>query len=815
MNFIKLQAYNYRRLCANPDNKRVEFTPDAGMQVLIGSNGSGKTSLLKILFGMPPEPKDLLENGEVISHIGHNNKLYIISAKRDGQAVRYSFLEDGSELNTASKITVQRQLLLEYLGINPEIIELMTGNHSLTSMSKARRKDWMIRSSKTDFTFILNVYDKVKKRYSFIRTVAEHTSKKLDAILSTPESISEESINRLNELKSGLEKLLSDKRYFDGGKGHTIENYERQIKEIAKLVKAWHLEKRKVNDMVNTFNGSRVIDTETVAMEEEHLTRSLANLDEELEKVYAKIDSKQQSVISLDEMPTEEDLMTNIESLVFRKPELPGTDEEFSRLQNVLEYIIDTGDQFVPLELTTTDAGEMEEESNRLDTQIGALKRQVEIYGDRLKELIHLKDHTEVKCPSCSTTFYNSTYDAIEETRVRAELSNNEKTLVDLQVKLQELTGTMAQHSYTLGYLTTLQKYCRNTRYESHDFYAVGFSLTDFNNDVIAVKDQIENHLLNLITRKEQERLQKMLTMRRELVGTIASVQSEVMDDLDRTASDLLDKKGELFKVLEYVKRVGRSMSGLLESANQIQRTRDRLIQMREEAISDCRQHALHRQIIDIKGEITELEEELYRSRERDNSITKLEIELKDLQKNIVVVKELEKRLSPKTGLIGLSVRSYMEAFISIMNTHISKIWETEMKLVLPDITKMDYSFPVKLGHLSEPSSDVSETSVGQSEVIDLAYKLTMMQMLGMKNQPLILDEFGVFLDKAHRVKAYKYIVELSESGTYSCVFLVSHYADLYGALNANTEYSVLDDRNIEKAGLPNQLNTALKRSPV
>lgn len=815
MQFIKLQVYNYLRLGANPNNKRVEYTPSTGMQVILGSNGSGKTSLLEILFGMPPEPKDLLENGEIITTIGHNNKLYELSAKRDDAVVRYSFIEDGVELNTASKVTVQRQLLMEYLGINGEIIELMTGNNSLTSMSKAKRKDWMIRSSKSDFTFILGIYDKVKKRYSYIRTVAEHTSKKLDAILTSPESISEESIERLDLLKNTLEDLLSDKRFFEGGSKHSLEDYERQVKGLKKLIKDWRREKAKVTNLASTFCEHRVIDTERVTMEEEHLERSLNELDKELEKTYEKIASKERTVVSLDEMPSEAELMESIESVTYRKPEISGTDEELSRMRNISEYILDTHEAFIPLEVTDSELYEMTVRTDELDTVLGRLKKSAEIYGDRLKEMLHLKTHTEVNCPACSNTFYNSIYDPAEEVRVSEESVKVEGELVAAETELNQLLGSIQQCKHTQEYLSKLKKYCRNTRYAGIDFNVVGFSLNDFNNRVIADKDMVENFLLNAGSRKEQDRLKSMLTLRRELVGTIASVQSEVLDELDQYASELLDKKNELFKTLEYVKRVGRGMDNLLTSSKHIQSQRDVLVKMREEAIEDCRQEAIHKQVIDIKGEITELEEELYRSRERDNSITKLEIELKDLRKYIVVVKEIEKRLSPKSGLIGLSVRSYMEAFINIMNTHISNIWESEMRLVLPDITKMDYSFPVKLGHLATPSSDVVETSVGQSEVIDLAYKLTMMQMLGMTDHPLILDEFGVFLDKAHRVKAYSYIVDLSESGAYSCVFLVSHYADLYGALNANTEYTVLDDRNIEKAGLPNKLNTAIKRSPT
>ena len=106
---------------------------------------------------------------------------------------------------------------------------------------------------------------------------------------------------------------------------------------------------------------------------------------------------------------------------------------------------------------------------------------------------------------------------------------------------------------------------------------------------------------------------------------------------------------------------------------------------------------------------------------------------------------------------------------------------------------------------------DVAEGSSALKEVVNLAYVLTVMARLKMTSHPLYLDEFGKSFDSTHRINAYEYIKEFLSQTNYSNIFIVSHYPELYTIFSDhNTEYTILDSRNIDTSDITAKINTTM-----
>ena len=793
--------------------KRIIYEPSATIQVLLGSNGSGKTSLLNLLFGLPCDPNDLLEGGYIKASIGMNGNIYTLKAERSADKVHYSFIEnDQTELNTSNKVTSQRKLVDEYFKINSEVLELMTSNSSLTKMSKNKRKEWMIRSAKTDFTYILTVYDKVKKKLSYHKHVLAHTSQKLDAQLAIPEEVTEAELEHLAKLKYTLEHLLLQKEDC-GNTDYSVDKYEHMLHTLNNLVKTHLTLKRELYLRARPLVNSRVIGEMDLNNKVQHSLTRLSTLSDSLDEVYETISNREQVSLNLSELPPREAILADLSTLEFHEKSLEGTPNDVYNMEAVSTHIRNTLGDFCKVELTL-------EELQALRTRDGLLAEELKRVVDSISEttydvneLAHLKEHAGAECPECSTFFYRAEYSPEEHARLTERLNTLIERKEEILKTLKSNSDIITTNYSGYEYLKDLTDRTLVPRYKAMVVPSPEFDLVTLNNQLINDIILVKNHLSNVSQQTEKDRLHSLLKLRDRLEDDIASVEREVTSELDFKASKLLSEKSGQQRLLTELKDLEKGFEELSTLTNDMFRLRDTVANYRDEAIKKEKQDIIHNKIMFLKSEIADIEELVFRSKERSNNIASMEVELAELNDEYLTLKEVEASLCPKRGLIAVGVRSYMEAFVSIMNTHIKQIWETDLCLTVPDITKMDYSFPVQVENSPVINKDVAQTSAGQREVIDLAYKLTMLQMLGYKGYPLILDEFGVWLDKAHRDKAYKYIITLSQTGRYNKIFMVSHYADLYSSLSADTEYSVLDDKNIEVSGLPNAINKCLLRS--
>ncbi len=91
---------------------------------------------------------------------------------------------------------------------------------------------------------------------------------------------------------------------------------------------------------------------------------------------------------------------------------------------------------------------------------------------------------------------------------------------------------------------------------------------------------------------------------------------------------------------------------------------------------------------------------------------------------------------------------------------------------------------------------DVAHGSTGHREIVDLAFKVTAMEHMGLAESPLMLDEFGSSLDEVHRVQSMQVIKNLMEQKPFTQLFMVSHYEASYGSLT-QAEICVLCAANI------------------
>jgi hypothetical protein len=209
--------------------------------------------------------------------------------------------------------------------------------------------------------------------------------------------------------------------------------------------------------------------------------------------------------------------------------------------------------------------------------------------------------------------------------------------------------------------------------------------------------------------------------------------------------------------------------------------------------------------ITELQITLGRLREDLEKRNGLIRTINDLESSLQEEKEYLDRYKIIADGLGPTEGLMAEQLSVSINAIVEGINCIIAKLWKSELYIIPCGIEEgeLTYRFPFN----SLNSKDVSEGSNGQRDMVDLAFRIMVYQLLGLRQFPLFLDEMGCFFDKAHKNTLTRYITECLEDGTFSQVFYISHAIEQYISAGSS-EINVLCERNVT---LPAVYNTNLK----
>ena len=145
LEILELAVVGYKRL-ALKDDKSFTITP-GNIHLVLGTNGSGKSSLMELLTPLPPQTKDFTEDGYKKITFRYDTSVYEIYSS----ANKHTMIKDGISIIENAGINKMIELCYEYFKITPSIHRFMLGKVKMTSMSLQHRKDFITAISNIDF----------------------------------------------------------------------------------------------------------------------------------------------------------------------------------------------------------------------------------------------------------------------------------------------------------------------------------------------------------------------------------------------------------------------------------------------------------------------------------------------------------------------------------------------------------------------------------------------------------------------------------------------------------------------------------------
>jgi len=824
MKILQIKLIGFKRFQLNQIDS-FDMVISNPMQVILGSNSSGKSSLLQQLSPLPAHPNDFIKTGSKHITIIHNDCIYnLVSVFSPSQ--KHSFIKDDVELNDGGTVTIQRELVKTHFKITPDIHSLQLGEEAFDTMSPSRRKEWFILLCDTSYDYAINVFNKVKERHRDVTGALKLAKKKLlvesEKLIKTDEEIKlKEEVqimhNQLNLLLEFRKPVESDL---------TVLNFKQRELDI-QLLKVGNvllnlINKRKQNISeedclvyINKIN-SKILTAQTLISKYSNEYNINNNKINVLKK--AEEDTVESLLLKIKNINNDK---TNIEnSLLFiGNYDAVSVMNSFLTVKNVLINIFSSipanSDKKYNSESLTISKNNLSEliviKKNILDKLEALLSKQ--------KHMVVHKNNPDINCPKCSHSFslhYNEKAFEVISDQIKNFENNLEKTNIEIikhETYIEDCTQYSAiyrQYMQCVNNFPILKQYWDYLNDKSIITNNPHYGIIELGN----IESDIKKQIIYTSILKEEKEINSLIKSLKDIGGSdlnsLILANEELQINIEKYTKELLVSKQNKTKYTD-----------LLSLNKEIMTINSNVKTLMDNKYATCltemettRRHIFNGTIKIMQTQLANKVHVLTNIKSQKNTVDNIINNINELESEEIALSILVKQLSPSDGLIAEGLFGFIRGFISQMNSIIKKVWTFPLEIKPCELTDnnsvdLDYKFPVKLS--SNTVSDVSKGSTGMIEIINLAFKIVALKFLGLQNAPLILDELGRTLDTAHKTGIINLTKQLVEQHIFTQVFMVSHDFSQYSAM-LNVDTCVLSPDNII---LPVSYNEHVKMSSL
>lgn len=797
---LKLILHKYKRLFLGGID-HLEYTPETKAQIILGINGSGKSSLLSQLTELPPDlNKEYRDDGYKYLEKLHNGKVYKLSSGMIGKNKHSFVIDDGPELNTNGKITVQRELVREHFGVTPPIQEILLGNKTFTSMSTNERKKWLTEISPVDYRYSIMMWNKVRSRHRDVKGAIKIAQS--DIIRLENDTLSKDEVSALIKEKENLTSLLE----------HTISLLSHDVTTeadieglLAKIEANTVLLRKATHDGLTLNNKQAAVDEVT---ELTNINKHLISTNEELGVMIDSLEQK--ASVDKDKQLILKDLseiLRKLEDLGYTdKIEIPENStklyEFLSSNYSSIVSILNSLTEYRNTHTTRSNVADKTNLKNRLVAEINLATNSISVCKTIIAEQEELSsDDNKVTCGQCGHN-WKVGFDKNKLEEARNKLKKNKDKKHKYEQELVVVEDWLTKATAKINIIMSLKAYMDMVELKS--FWSDVFKTTNpHNSDPSEIFSSFEEQFRivqdfstvdRLIYAKEEkqsllDQISKNETMSNEVVKKAIDTHMAVIDNN-------IEKVNQNNKRISSLRLTIALVTKLLEARNQLKSDIKAYYKAKKKLVDGVRNEYLNKYIIVVKEELNIIVTKLNDMSIHEAKLKSDKANLDSLVKTEEVLSAMETSLSPTEGLIAKSINSFLNVFLSDINALINEVWGYHMEVKPSDISTgndLNYLFKVVVKD-NDPVDDISKGSSSMQDMINLAFRIVFTKYMGLNHVPLYLDEFGRTFDAKHQITAYE-IVDRILMDKFNQVFIVSHFESMYGRFK-NADVNILGTNN-------------------
>lgn len=786
-----LELSGYNRFFLN-NIQSILYTPVSPIQLILGSNGSGKSSLLKELNPLPINKHEFKEDGyKRFKRTKDNNNYEIYSDKS-----KCNFLYNDKELNPGGTKKIQLALIQDHFNLNVKNNNVLLNISKLSTMSTNERKDWLRQMSTVDYSYGIFLYNEVKQKLrdsiGFIKIINNELAEDTKLVIKEEELDSIK--NEIITLKEIIEDLTS-KYTLDSGDIEDIKPDYESIKQFDILM----------NKGINKFDRNEIL----VKLN----SINIKDLDTEIDKIQKEIDNIEiinktsEEIENIKKSLAEYHIyFENINNYFKEEYNILESLELYNKYQSELQNL-----SHITLELSYQDDIQVTKDiykevvtkkENILFKLNKLTKDKIRVDSEYKILMDNFKDENKITCNNCGTEQYFG-YDKNKQLDLEKRIPLLEKDIEALNLEYEKIMEELGKYDKKINLIKILK--------ETY----LGMNLLNYWNinlqDVIGTITSTQMHLINnkLGILLETTKDYKVRNEEYQDLMYKLKVDTEILELQNKHMENNKDRL--LNKLNEYLEIRRESLSKIEHYTNLLKDV-DNFILLKERFLNVISKHSNNKNKIVIKNRnniikttINKLKETLLHLEDKYNNFDRIKSRInknKELvekyEKNKTLLELTVKALSPNEGLIAKSINGFINKFLTEMNAIINSVWSYDITLLpcqINDENDLDYKFRVLIDNQQEVE-DVSMLSSSMKDIVDLSFRIIFMKYMHLEHEPLILDEFGITMDDKHRHSVY-HIIENTLANNFSQLFITAHFKSMYGRF-LDSDIVVLDDRNID-----------------
>lgn len=829
MRYTEVELRGFKRMALN-NISRFVMRPTEKIQSILGTNGSGKTSLMAELSPMPADPKDYTKEGSKTISISHHGNNYVLKSWFS-PSNKHSFklvvpgTDYEEELNPGGTGTVQKQLIWQHFKYTDEIHDLLRGKERFTEMSPSRRREWYTKLSDANYDYALSVFAKLKESHRDTVGALKLAKKRL--VTETEKIITVEEENKLREDVKKLEAELAEYQAIRApvtkSPEQCVADY-RQAGEVLRRMSQSLFAKRQ-----QLLEYAEYGDLASIEVQISEIKQDSAVLQTRINEA-AKQHGEYDKTLQVLKKTGEE----GVSALVARKT---GYQQEIEQLSKKIKLNLDMKQPSVLLSTVNAvkdsllecvqDLPSNEEGIYGQSTWSSLQEKYTLLLGEHESSkallarmaaaLEHMEQHgqgDEVDCPKCSHRWIpgfspERLVNAREKTAAQSELVGRQddelkaiRERICAQDKYREQLGKLYRLMKSWPVLDSFWNYIKSEELIVKAPRSIMVQFSFFEHD-LGVACQLEQFM------KSIEDTDALISQAEEVGDTQMTDVLEYIGELDELMEKLTFQLRENDHLLSTLNNARSFITSVNTLAENISQALEGMEKGAGELTEMVYRNMVNQYIQTLQIKLGKKSEVLSAVKIQRAVVGELSADIARLTVEEEAYKLLVRELSPTDGLIADGLLGFIRNFTAQMNNLIRKFWTYPLLIQPCGVTtdrgaELDYKFPMMVQTKDNITPDVSQGSTAQRAIVDMAFKIIAAAHLGLADSPLLLDEFSAEFDKEHRVMASHVIKSLMEQQPFSQLFMISHYESSYGSFS-NVETCVIDPRNISVPRTYNQ----------
>lgn len=809
----ELTLAGYKRIMLNNINK-ITIKPESVVQIILGGNGSGKSSILDEWSPFPATPSDYIKGGSKRIVVRHAGTRYICLSDFSGKG-HHSLVkvtdEGEIELNDGGTISVQRELVQQIFGLTPEIQDLLLGKILFTQMGPNQRRAFITKMSADDLTYATNLFNKVssvaRDNQGAMKHIKQRLSRETDNLLRlNADETLEETVALLQHELTLLMGERSNKQEQSKNKIQFLDNVQARLDSLytaimnnpfptlneAGFESPDAIREALVTKKATYQNQSTRLNELTTDYQKRKelfdLVAATGNIDvAELESLVQKYTADNES---LSKKKKQFDFNGDVSDM------LSSAQDFKSQLVEILMMLPDNSDGH----LSRARLAELKDTSLIKEGEVNKLRNRLKFLDERIS---HIENSETTNCPKCGFTWRVGIRERelpdYQEERgklvVQIKQIEKESESVNLEIeqindyanlftRLKTLFHSYPKASNLLDWLLEDKRICFNPSSYSRQ---VDIWMSDLH---IAHKTYLNN--------KELRWIQDTLAINARVSNQSKEHIESGLHDLERTIEVLTDSQRYLLVEIDQLTHLLRLAIDFFNKGNEFAELKLLLKSTLDETVDVLRDEHIDKLIRHYQSQLATKVNLLNEKKAIEGIIQDLTNDLKNVEADYLANKRVAKALSPVDGIIAKQMMQFIEIMVEQMNDIIRNIWTTplEVKVCGTEDGGLDYKFPLVSGHGAVSVKDITQSSKGQEEIINFSFRLVAIMYLGLGDFPLFLDEVGQNLDETHLTSLMNYVKMLMDGHRHSQLVMISHFAAFFGAFNL-ADVCVLSGANI------------------